>query len=298
MKWSMATVGVIILGLIGVAVILLFQHLTTSSESDYYLLKEITESAMFDAIDISYYRETGDVKIIREKFVENFTRRYSESTLFIGGRYIISFFDIMEMPPKVSLLVNTGIIDYQIYDASTKASYDVLNSLSSIFEYTTKKNDYNKVYSSKEYMKMYYSMPTIDRSDGHVNCDQPFYLPGEIIQREIRPGSVNITFDYEASNRLEDVLMARLYRGLDWVKASDGGTDYYSAIDASKYTPNCNVNNIYFYDCENNVGRKNEKMQCDKYNNFWIHWDANCNSGYEKVLLLINMHFTYDEYEY
>ena len=298
MKWSMATVGVIILGLIGVMVILLFQHLTTSSESDYYLLKEITESAMFDAIDISYYRETGDVKIIREKFVENFTRRYSESTLFIGGRYIISFFDIMEMPPKVSLLVNTGIIDYQIYDESTRDSYDVLNSLSGIFEYSTKEKDDNKVYVEKEYTKLYYSMPDINSSNGSVTCVQPFYLPSEMSQREIRPGSVSIEFATRASNSLEDILMAKLRRGLDWVKAYSGGTDYYSTIDVNQYTPSCNVSNIYFYDCKNGVGTKHERMQCNQYNNFWIYWDATCNSGYEEVLLLIDMHFKYDEYEY
>ena len=73
MKWSTVTVGVMILGIIGVSIILLFQQLTTTNENDYYLLKEITEAAMVDSIDISYYRETGELKIVREKFVENFT---------------------------------------------------------------------------------------------------------------------------------------------------------------------------------------------------------------------------------
>ena len=43
MKWSTVTVGVMILGIIGVS-ILLFQQLTTTNENDYYLLKEITEA--------------------------------------------------------------------------------------------------------------------------------------------------------------------------------------------------------------------------------------------------------------
>ena len=34
--------------------ILLFQQLTTNNENDYYLLKEVTEAAMIDAIDIPY----------------------------------------------------------------------------------------------------------------------------------------------------------------------------------------------------------------------------------------------------
>ena len=49
MKWSTVTVGVMILGIIGVSIILLFQQLTTTNENDYYLLKEITEAAMVDS---------------------------------------------------------------------------------------------------------------------------------------------------------------------------------------------------------------------------------------------------------
>ena len=39
MKWSTVTVGVMILGIIGVSIILLFQQLTTTNENDYYLLR-------------------------------------------------------------------------------------------------------------------------------------------------------------------------------------------------------------------------------------------------------------------
>lgn len=75
MKWSFASVGMIVLGIIGVMVIVLFQQITTSNENDYYLLKEITEASMIESIDLKYYRETGDLKIIKEKFVENFTKK-------------------------------------------------------------------------------------------------------------------------------------------------------------------------------------------------------------------------------
>lgn len=297
MKWSMTAVGVFILGLIGVAVILLFQHLTTSSENDYYLLKEITESAMFDAIDISYYRKTGHVKIVREKFVENFTRRYAESTLFIGGQYIISFFDIMEEPPKVSLLINTSIVDYQIYGEDTKNTYDVLNNLTGIFEYTTSKKNGDNGYVTKTYTKEYYSMPGLD-SYNKIYCDQPFYLPSEITQREIRPGSIEFTYVF--SNSLEDILQAKLQREIDWVKAaSEIRTNYFETIDTSTFATNCKVNNIYYYDCVNKNGTKNNDMICDKYNNFWLHWDGSCTDASKKdVLLKLTMNITYDEYEY
>ena len=147
MKWSTVTVGVMILGIIGVSIILLFQQLTTTNENDYYLLKEITEAAMVDSIDISYYRETGELKIVREKFVENFTRRFAESTLIIGTKYTIKFFDIMEEPPKVSVRIDTGIENYKIYN--TSGNYEVLNQLTGIFEYVGKR-DNGKTISGEE----------------------------------------------------------------------------------------------------------------------------------------------------
>ena len=159
MKWSFASVGMIVLGIIGVMVIVLFQQITTSNENDYYLLKEITEASMIESIDLKYYRETGDLKIIKEKFVENFTRRYSESTLFIGTKYTISFFDIMEVPPKVTIMIDTGIENYRIYN--NVDDYNIVNNLSSILEFTgknTSSKDQNKVYKEDEYTQTVYSM--------------------------------------------------------------------------------------------------------------------------------------------
>ena len=52
MKWSFASVGMIVLGITGIAIILLFQQITTSNENDYYLLKEITEASMIESMDI------------------------------------------------------------------------------------------------------------------------------------------------------------------------------------------------------------------------------------------------------
>ena len=134
MKWSFATVGIVILGLIGVAVILLFQQITTNNENDYYLLKEITEASMIESIDVGYYRETGNLKIVKEKFVENFTRRFAESTIFVTSEYNIDFYDIIEEPPKVSIIVNTGLGEYTI--GGNADEYGIANKLDAILEYT------------------------------------------------------------------------------------------------------------------------------------------------------------------
>ena len=134
MKWSFATVGIILLGLTGVAIIILFQNITTNNENDYYLLKEVTEAAMIDAIDIGYYRETGNLKILKEKFVENFTRRFAESTIFVTNDYNIKFYDIMEEPPKVSIIINTGLGEYTI--GGNADEYGIANKLDAILEFT------------------------------------------------------------------------------------------------------------------------------------------------------------------
>ena len=53
----------ILLGIFVVVIMMLVQNLTTSSTQDYYLLKEITEASMIDAVDYSYYRKFGEIRI-------------------------------------------------------------------------------------------------------------------------------------------------------------------------------------------------------------------------------------------
>lgn len=136
MKWSFATIGLVAAGLVGIVIILLFQNLTVNNEEDYYLLKEISEAAMVDAIDLAYYRDTGKLKIVQEKFVENFTRRFAEAANVLNtNNYFIEFYDIMEIPPKVSVKITTNIGEYTIFGNHLDTqSYGVSNYLNSIIE--------------------------------------------------------------------------------------------------------------------------------------------------------------------
>lgn len=136
MKWSFATVGLVAAGFVGVMIILLFQNLTVNNEEDYYLLKEITEAAMTESIDLAYYRDTGKLKMIQEKFVENFTRRFAESANILNTQnYSIEFFDIMEQPPKASVRITTDIGEYTILgNHLDPQSYSVSNNLDAIIE--------------------------------------------------------------------------------------------------------------------------------------------------------------------
>ena len=138
MKWSFASVGVIIMGLFGLLIIILFNEITVSNEQDYYTLKDATEAAMIESVDIAYYRITGEIKIIQEKFVENFTRRFTETSTFGQGNYSIYYYQISEYPAKVSLRIVDSTNSYNIYNTYSvdidATQINVVNELSAILD--------------------------------------------------------------------------------------------------------------------------------------------------------------------
>ncbi len=96
----------VLLGVFIVVIMLLVQNLTTSNTQDYYLVKEITEAAMIDAVDYSYYRYYGEIRINKEKFYESFLRRFAE-TASLTTTYTVSFFGVYEAPPKASVEIKS-----------------------------------------------------------------------------------------------------------------------------------------------------------------------------------------------
>lgn len=137
MKWSFAAAGMIIFGIFGILIIMLFNDITVSNEQDYFNLKDVTEAAMMDAVDVAYYRLTGEVKISQEKFVENFTRRFTEVSTFGSGNYDIEFYQIVEYPAKVSVRIVDRTNSYNIYtfssdDEPTQAT--IVNQISAILD--------------------------------------------------------------------------------------------------------------------------------------------------------------------
>ena len=102
----MLVIGIIILAIITFGVVNIVQNYQTGNELDYYLLRETTEAAMTDAVDVGYYRLSGLLRIDKEKFVESFIRRFAES-VSNSRTYDIGFYDINETPPKVSVLVKS-----------------------------------------------------------------------------------------------------------------------------------------------------------------------------------------------
>ena len=138
MKWSFASIGVILIGLFGIIIILMFNEITVSNEQDYYTLKEAAEASMIEAVDVAYYRLTGKIKISQEKFVENFTRRFTETSTFGQGNYDIIFNQISETPPKVSLQIIDSTNSYNIYNSFSvevdATQVNIANKISAILD--------------------------------------------------------------------------------------------------------------------------------------------------------------------
>ena len=125
--WGVAVVGI---GIVSIFLIYFFLNITTTDEHNYHLLKETTEAAMYDALDLAAYRNSGVIRIDREKFVENFLRRFAESAS-LSKTYRIDILDVNEEPPKVSVRVSST--------ESTAATGEVLefeisNTLDAILE--------------------------------------------------------------------------------------------------------------------------------------------------------------------
>lgn len=130
MKESYWGYWIIVLGIFVIVVMMLISNVTTTNTQDYYLIKEVTEAAMVDAVDFGYYRESGELRINREKYVENFLRRFAENVTL--NTYQVDFYNIYETPPKVSVKVTTKSNTYRIN--ADEASFDIVNKVDAILE--------------------------------------------------------------------------------------------------------------------------------------------------------------------
>lgn len=132
MKESYWGYGIIILGLFIIGVMLLVNGTTTNSTQDYYTLKEVTQASMIDAVDFAYYRLYGNVKMSERKFVESFLRRFAENSS-LSNTYNVEFYDLYEVPPKVSVKVSTTSGSYNV--ANSQTSFDVTSTIDAILEW-------------------------------------------------------------------------------------------------------------------------------------------------------------------
>ena len=135
MNKSMLTVGIILLSVIALLLINVLTNFSTGSELDYYLVKETADAAMEDAIDMTYLRTCGLYRIDKEKFVENFIYRFANN-VDATRDYDIKFYDINEVPPKVSVKVDSlTVLSVKGKDDSKEAA-DITTSYDAILETT------------------------------------------------------------------------------------------------------------------------------------------------------------------
>lgn len=130
MKESVWGYAILTLGILAVGIIWFFANVTRTDQHNYNLLKETTEAAMVDAIDLSTYRKDGVVRIDEEKFVENFIRRFAENAE-LSNTYKIEIYDVNETPPKVSLRVSSS---KETSATGEVIQFNVVNNIDAILE--------------------------------------------------------------------------------------------------------------------------------------------------------------------
>ena len=138
MKESMWGVLIFGLGIVTITFITLFLSMTNADEHNMTLLKETTRSAMYDAFDLAAYRAQGVIRIDREKFVENFIRRFSQDAS-LSRSYRIEIYDVNETPPKVSLKVLSSqrgqlMIGNAVNSSTEQITFSITNSMDAILE--------------------------------------------------------------------------------------------------------------------------------------------------------------------
>lgn len=130
MKDSMWGYFVIVFGILTIAMIFIFQNITNTDQQNFTLLRETSEAAMYDAIDLASYQVDGTIRIDQEKFIENFIRRFAENAS-LSRTYQIDIYDINEEPPKVSIKVSSKESS-KISDATVE--FDIVNKVDAIIE--------------------------------------------------------------------------------------------------------------------------------------------------------------------
>lgn len=106
MRESFWGVMIVVLGIVSMFLVFFFQNITNTGDHNYELLKETSEAAMYDALDLAAYRHDGTVRIDREVFVASFIRRFAHDAT-LQHQYHIYIADVYEEPPKVSIRIST-----------------------------------------------------------------------------------------------------------------------------------------------------------------------------------------------
>lgn len=145
MKYGFFGLGLMLFGMVTFVIIIMFESITINNDSEYYVLKEAMRASMYEALDDDYRSKDINnitckvdgvevrikgIKIIEQKFVENFTRRFASSINGEVDNYTLEFYDIMEMPPKASVKITSSTKSYK----KEVEDITIVNSMTGILE--------------------------------------------------------------------------------------------------------------------------------------------------------------------
>jgi hypothetical protein len=187
MNKGMLTVGVIMLAIMALLLINVITNYSTGGELDYYLVKETVEAAMEDSVDMEFYRLNSLYRIDKEKFVESFLRRFANSVDNTRS-YTVEFYDINEVPPKVSIRVNSNtVLSFDGQTAGISTSYDGIIEA----EYTDDIYNTLKLTSSAK--------DVIINEIVGVGTDIKVNIDNKSIVRDDKNGALSVKSDYVTS---------------------------------------------------------------------------------------------------
>lgn len=146
MKESMWGYLIIAFGVVIIVFMILVQDLTSTSEEDFYLTREVLEASMYDAIDYGTYAKSGKLVMSESKFVEVFLRRFAENVTN-NKDYTINFYDIHEYPPKATVVITTQTGTEEV--ASDSVNINIVTYLNAILETTYTYIDNRKISNPK-----------------------------------------------------------------------------------------------------------------------------------------------------
>lgn len=106
MNKGFLTLGIIILASLTLLLINVITNYSSGGEVDFYLVKETSESALKDSLDPMFLSRNGVIRMDKEKFMEAFIRRFADN-VNDTREYTISFYGLNEVPPKVSIKVDS-----------------------------------------------------------------------------------------------------------------------------------------------------------------------------------------------
>lgn len=245
-------------GILGVIVLIVFQDVTINNESDYYSIKEAMEASMIESIDKSYYAKTGELKIVEQKFVANFTRRFINNSVGSSQGYSLEFYDIMESPPKATVIIRNAT-DLLVM---SEDNADIVNNLTAILEATVDRNTYEDYYcngtiksGTYKYSDYYSNLPKGEKSSYRLNID---YIKGQIglADGQIKNLRVAEITDVKLLNGSRSVDLSNAYvswlNGSSWIPIVSGFSNKTGSELNNCYTAGVHVSIVDAYGDANN----------------------------------------------